>query len=414
MKKTVNIRKILSLREVSKLSSTDKLLYNPYKNIVSNFFKLSTEISANVLDPISYVFNGIENADKEIKSYYKSLLDVTSFFQASKGGRGKFIEKKLASVSENTCLDISLDELPLFLNFTEIIRKKKIFGEKELTNIEKSTLRLSNWDYLINDNETTDLVSKINNKLIFLELKNRVDSGGVSARREVLESKFIKLIDFIQTNKKIFSLNSKNFSLIEFFKLHNFKEIVFALGFLFSTDGTIATVSSDKNLGFFGANKNSFNRLHKEIKKIPNISHLNFNLSNNQICFYLKEIKFIIKIIYGEDITNELYGNSVSLLNLIQNKYDDLWLFQIITIEERKNLYEYKNNCILIIIQEYKKNYQFRQLIDEFINSNGNNIDILYEIIHRLENLVDTKLIPPNRDKNAYLSDLIYFFSSNI
>ena len=99
-------RQFLTLHDPDTLSNSDYLLYKPYKNLVSNFYQLATQKDANQFDFISRQFNGIENADKDIKHYYESLLGVTSYFQAAKGGRGKYIEKKIASSLETCCLDI--------------------------------------------------------------------------------------------------------------------------------------------------------------------------------------------------------------------------------------------------------------------------------------------------------------------
>lgn len=98
-------RNLLTIKHKEDLSCDDKLLYEPYKNIVNNFYKLATDKDATNFDIISKEFNGINNADESIKFYYESLLGVTSYFQSSKGGRGKYIEKKLTSESKTCCLE---------------------------------------------------------------------------------------------------------------------------------------------------------------------------------------------------------------------------------------------------------------------------------------------------------------------
>ena len=104
------------------------MLYKPYKNIVEKFYKLATERDFIHFDVITKEFNGINSAPDYIKHYYESMLGVTSYFQASKGGRGKYIEKKLASVSENCFLDFRMSDLPLLFYFPSVLKKKKLYG----------------------------------------------------------------------------------------------------------------------------------------------------------------------------------------------------------------------------------------------------------------------------------------------
>ena len=219
-------RSVLTLKDENDLSYEDLLLYHPYKNIVQNLYRLSTDKKANLFDPISREFNGIDNADEYIKYYYEALLGVTSYFQASKGGRGKYIEKKLASVSESCCLNSKLSELHHLLNYIEIIRKKKLSGKSSLSEEETKKILLSKWNFIAEEDETTDLCSLFicDGSISFLELKNRIDSGGTAARREIYDTKFRKILEYFINSKPIFRLEKKTYSLLEFIHLFWYKE----------------------------------------------------------------------------------------------------------------------------------------------------------------------------------------------
>ncbi|MEM3488055.1 MAG: hypothetical protein QXO75_00090 [Nitrososphaerota archaeon] len=182
-------RKLLCIRKKENLDLGHLLLYKPYKNILINFENLMTDPKFIEFDPVSKVFSGLESVSEDIKHYYESLLGVTSYYQASKGGRGKYIEKKLSSVIETCSLDIKLNELPIWLTYPSLHRKKGIFTFEELSSEEKSILRKSEWDWLggKEDDETIDLgnILEKEKRVIFVELKNRIDSGGTAARREI-------------------------------------------------------------------------------------------------------------------------------------------------------------------------------------------------------------------------------------
>ena len=48
-----------------------------------------------------------------------------------------------------------------------------------------------------------DLVNIIDNRIVFLEIKNRVDSGGTAAREEALSKKFLRVCEKIQFGEKV-------------------------------------------------------------------------------------------------------------------------------------------------------------------------------------------------------------------
>ncbi|MCE5304715.1 MAG: hypothetical protein ABFD00_10665 [Chloroherpetonaceae bacterium] len=404
-------RNILTLKNSQNLDTEDFLLFSPYKNIVSNFYLLATDIRANNFDIISRTFNGIDNADEDIKYYYEAMLGVTSYFQASKGGRGKYIEKKLASISEKCCLDISIKEIPVLLTNIDIVRKKKILGNEYLSREEKSIIRLNEWDYIDDNNETTDLISIINNNLNFLEIKNRVDSGGVAARREVLDTKFIKLLKYFSSNNKIYKFKNNTYSLYEMCKYFSINTINLYLGFLFNITGEIATIEGDKKLGFYLANKEGFDSLINFSQNSKNFEIL--KVGGDSISIKLKESDFFINIsiIYGNKISESLYGTQIDIGDLLFNNYDDIWLFQLLAINERTSLLKYGNNIISTFKRTIGSNIKYKELFDKFINSEGSDINSLSLICKNV--LVEDKYFPPERNKLDYLHDIIYFLSAN-
>jgi len=214
-------RNLLCIKRREGLDLGHMLLYNPYKNMLQNFVELMINPKAIEFDPVSKVFSGLESVSEDVKHYYEALLGVTSYYQASKGGRGKYIEKKLSSIIETCSLDIKLSELPIWLTYPLLHRKKGIFTLQELSSEEKSILRRTEWDWLGSkeDEETIDLGNIFKEGVVFVELKNRVDSGGTAARREIWNKKFKTFLTLISnTQKKLYRKNSYTFSLIELFK----------------------------------------------------------------------------------------------------------------------------------------------------------------------------------------------------
>ena len=62
-----------------------------------------------------------------------------------------------------------------------------------------------------------DLVNIIGDKLIILELKNRVDSGGTAAREEALSKKFFALCKMIENDEKVYYYNGREYGFGELF-----------------------------------------------------------------------------------------------------------------------------------------------------------------------------------------------------
>jgi len=130
-------RNLLCVKQKENLELGELLLYEPYKNILQNFVDLATRIEAKDFDPVAKVYDGLLSVPPEMKEYYEALLGVTSYYQHSQGGRGKYIEKKIASAFESCSLDIKLSELPLWLEFPVLHKKKGIFTLNGLVERKK-------------------------------------------------------------------------------------------------------------------------------------------------------------------------------------------------------------------------------------------------------------------------------------
>ena len=180
-------RNLLCVKGKEKLDLGQLLLYKPYKNILENFKELCINVDAKDFDPVAKVYGGLLSVPSEIREYYEALLGVTSYYQHSQGGRGKYIEKKIASSFDTCSLSIKLSELPFWLEKPSVHKKKGIFTLQGLTLEEKKILRTIDWDWLGNKDISIDVGSIIQNEkaVVLVELKNRVDTGGTAGRREI-------------------------------------------------------------------------------------------------------------------------------------------------------------------------------------------------------------------------------------
>ncbi len=136
---------LLTLKRINNLDEKDQILYHPYKNIVQNFFELAIKKEATNFDIIERYFSGIESAPDEIKYYYESMLGITSYYQHSQGGKGKYIEKMLSSYSKSCIVNFELKKMPVWFDFMDIYKKKGLYSDEILSVEEKKQLRLSKW-----------------------------------------------------------------------------------------------------------------------------------------------------------------------------------------------------------------------------------------------------------------------------
>ena len=417
-------RNMLCIKNKNKLDTGHLLLYNPYKNILNNFMKLVLEKEAKGFDPVAKVYHGLLSAPPEIRDYYESLLGVTSYYQASKGGRGRYIEKKIASSFKFCSLDIKLSQIPFWLTYPEIHKKKGIFTQQGLSDEEKRLLRTFYWKWLGDKDEKTDLGSIIKDEktMVLMEIKNRVDSGGTAARREIWTSqKFGVIINYFISDKRIYRRHEnkliKEFTLAEMLLHFDIKFLELYIGILFDITDAPASIDADKRNGFYSSSKEGLNFLLNMIKKSDKFELKETNLEMLYIEALHKSSGIIIRCgaLYGNEITEKLFRQKVSVSDLLLLRYDDMWLSQLISINERANLLKYNKNYVIILKEIMAQDQKVRNLYNEFITSEGDEVPLNKLIRYLLDNYPDkfpSEFYPHHLTKEEYLADVIQFMGA--
>ena len=408
-------RNLLCIKKKEKLELGELLLYEPYKNILQNFVDLATRLEAKDFDPVAKVYHGIISAPSEIRNYYESLLGVTSYYQASKGGRGRYIEKKIASAFESCSLDIKLSELPLWLEHPALHKKKGIFTLNGLTAQEKEIIRRMPWDWTGDRDESTDVGTVLKNEktMVLAEVKNRVDSGGSAARREIWTSqKFGIIVDYLLRNEKIYRKDNKEFSLAELLKFLNLESLELYMGVLFDKGDRPATIEADRRNGFYSSSKEGFLYLRNKIKTHKEIKILNEDLENLKIELLLPNSSLNLKIeaLYGDDVTLKLFRKRSPVSDLLLLKYDDIWLSQLITIDERAFLLKNNKNFLIILKDLLKRSKELRDKYNELINSEGGGKElneITTYLLSKYSDFFNETLVPKEKERDEYLGDII-------
>lgn len=410
-------RNLLCVKAKEKLDLGRILLYEPYKNILLNFKDLCIDISSKDFDPVAKVYDGLLSVPPEIREYYEALLGVTSYYQHSQGGRGKYIEKKIASSFETCSLDIELSKFPFWLEYPSIHKKKGIFTQQGLSPDEKKILRTIEWDWLGDRDVNTDIGSIIKDEraMVLVELKNRVDTGGTAGRREIWTSeKFGIFIDYLKSNKKLFRKSNKEFSLTELLESFGIKTVEIYIGILFDKGDNPATVQSDKTNGFYSSSKQGFGYLQNLVKQSSTIKIINEDPENLQMELGLSYSNLKVKIgaLYGNDITLNLFRKSFPVSDLLLLRYDDIWLSQLITIGERAMLLKHQKNFTTIFLDLLKRDRELRIKYDATINSECGESElnvIVNYLLNKYNSIFKSKMIPNRKDKVSYLADIIQF-----
>jgi hypothetical protein len=410
-------RNLLCVKVKEKLDLGQILLYEPYKNILVNFKELCIDINAKDFDPVAKVYDGLLSVPSEIREYYEALLGVTSYYHHSQGGRGKYIEKKIASSFETCSLDIELSKLPFWLVYPLLHKKKGIFTQQGLSLEEKKILRTIEWDWLGDRDVSTDVGSIIQDEktMVLIELKNRVDTGGTSGRREIWTSeKFGIFVEYLKSNKKLFRKSGKEFSLTELLESFGIETVEIYIGVLFDKGDNPATVQSDKTNGFYSSSKQGFEYLQNLIKQSPSMKIINEDPENLQMVLALDYSNLKVKIgaLYGNDITLKLFRKSFAVSDLLLLSYDDIWLSQLITIDERAILLKHQKNFTIAFLDLLKRDRDLRTRYDAIINSEcGENElnSIVNYLFDKYTPIFESKILPDRKDKDEYLADVIQF-----
>ena len=408
-------RNLLCVKVKEKLDLGRILLYEPYKNILVNFRELCIDINAKDFDPVAKVYDGLLSVPSEIREYYEALLGVTSYYHHSQGGRGKYIEKKIASSFETCSLDIELSKFPFWLEYPSLHKKKGIFTQQGLSSDEKKILRTIEWDWLGDREVSTDVGSIIQDEkaMVLVELKNRVDTGGTAGRREIWTSeKFGIFVEYLKSNKKLFRKGGKEFSLTELLESFSIENFGIYIGVLFDKGDNPATVQSDKTNGFYSSSKQGFEYLQNLVKQSSTMKIINEDTENLQMELNLSYSSLKVKIgaLYGNDITLKLFRKSFPVSDLLLLRYDDIWLSQLITIDERAVLLKHQKNFTTTFLGLLNRDRDLRIKYDAIINSEcGENElnTIVNYLLNKYAPIFGDKILPTGKNKAGYLADVI-------
>jgi hypothetical protein len=152
---------MLILQDDSSLKKEEIWLKEAYSNIVYRLIE-------STLTPFAAKFMGIDSVDYD-GYQYQAILETTSYFWASKGGRGTLLEKVIASLGNSR----PTNGATLSKVLSTVLAKGR--GDRNTYQlIIKNNIKKMKFD----------LANVIDDRLIILELKNRVDSGGTAARED--------------------------------------------------------------------------------------------------------------------------------------------------------------------------------------------------------------------------------------
>jgi len=418
-------RNLLCLINKENLELGQKLLYDPYKGILVNFVELATDKDKIDFDPVSKAFNGLLSISQELRHYYESLLGVTSYFQASKGGRGRYIEKKFSSAIETCSLDIKLSNFPTWLTNPVLYRKRGIFTIQGLTRTEKAQLRTTEWDWIGADDQTTDLGNYLanDNTIVLVELKNRTDSGGTSARREIWTNKFGALLDLIfDTVNKLYRRGNNQFSLLELLNYFEIRNIEIYLAILFNVDGSPASVEGDRSKGFYSSSVEGYRELRGRLQELEESNTIEV-IREDSNCFTVtfeilqtNNISVTFGSLYGDQVSAKLFRDGDSITDLLLLRYDDIWLSLLTVIFERTLLLKHNQNCMTKLRYIMSRDHSARILYENTITSEGTEASISSFVNYLIRDYAShfpNTLVPSGREKDEYIGDVVQVLAAS-
>ncbi|RKZ35236.1 hypothetical protein DRQ33_00095, partial [bacterium] len=186
------------------------------------------------------------------------------------------------------------------------------------------------------------------------------------------------------------------------------------IGVLFDKSDNPATVESDKTHGFYSSSKQGFEYLQNLIKQSSTIKIINKDAENLQMELKLNYSNLKIKIgaLYGNDITLKLFRKSFPVSDLLLLRYDDIWLSQLITIDERAMLLKHRKNFTTTFLGLLNRDRDLRIKFNAIINSecgeNELNVIVNY-LLDKYDSIFESIMIPNKKDKVAHLADIIQF-----
>ena len=255
--------------------------------------------------------------------------------------------------------------------------------------------------------------------IVFVELKNRIDTGGTAARREIWTSrKFGVFIDHLIGNTVLYRKGKATYSLPDLLKHFEINNLELYIGILFDKGDRPATISSDRNSGFYSSSKEGFKLLIERLKKSSEkVSVSSLNAKNLIVEGRLKnpELNFCVGALYGNDITTKLFRKGFPITDLLLLKYYDMWLSQLCCIEERAILLKYGKNCTTIIKEIMAKDSKARDFYNNLIEHEGDEKSLNAILEYFLEihkDLFINGLVPKSKGLETYLADIIQILAA--
>ncbi|MEM3160408.1 MAG: hypothetical protein QXJ74_06465 [Nitrososphaera sp.] len=386
-------RRMLLLQNPSTLNREETWLREAYANIVSNLLEYATDPSSNI-DPFAAKFMGIEAVENN-KEEYRAFMEVTSYFWGSKGGRGALIEKIMAAAAGTTAANgILLSKIP-----------KWIASIKGIQDVKE-------WKSTGSDPKLKfDLLNVIGDRLVFLEIKNRVDSGGTAAREEALAKKFLKLAEMIQNGVPVYIGDGVDMDIAQTFLGLGIKRLEMHAGFLFNARGDEATIEDDRSKGFYGQSKRLLEEYFKKHNNRFSVK-LTYNASSQKLSFEKDGLLVIIDLLYGSDVTKNFTHEGLDLgkvMNKVfRKKWDDIWLSVKMAISQRTLLLRDGNNIINEIDCSLTKNADpaFMTHYNKFV-ANTEDIKSLMECVR----IIKQKIGSSSTTADGDIADCVYAYA---
>jgi hypothetical protein len=174
-----------------------------------------------------------------------------------------------------------------------------------------------------------DLLNIIGDRLVFLEIKNRVDSGGTAAREEALAKKFLKLAEMIQNGIPVYIVDGVDMDIAQTFLGLGIKRLEMNEGFFFNVKGDEATIEDDRSQGFYGQSKRLLEEYFKKHNNRFSV-RLNYDAISQKLSFQKDGLSVNINLLYGSDVTKSFTNEQLDLGKVLdkvfRKKWDDIWL----------------------------------------------------------------------------------------
>jgi hypothetical protein len=251
----------------------------------------------------------------------------------------------------------------------------------------------------------------IGDRLVFLEIKNRVDSGGTAAREEALAKKFLKLAEMIQNGVPVYIGDGVDMDIAQTFLGLGIMRLEMHAGFLFNARGDEATIEDDRAKGFYGQSKRLLEEYFKKHNNRFSVK-LTYDASSQKLSFEKDGLLVTIDLLYGSDITKNFTHEGLDLRKVMnkvfRKKWDDIWLSVKMAISQRTLLLRDGNNIINEIDRSLTKSADptFMTHYDEFV-ANTADIKSLMECVRIIKQRIGSSSTAADGD----IADCVYAYA---